>query len=137
VVTGNDIPGLYGPVVQDRPVLAQSVVRFTGEPVAAVAAMSKEIARQALDLIEVEYEPLKPVFKPEEAMAPSAPVLHEGLMGYEKKPPLFPWPAPTSAAISRSERETWRKALGNLITYLKKRMRCPAITMPVWRRTQS
>jgi CO/xanthine dehydrogenase Mo-binding subunit len=85
VVTGNDVHGLYGPVVQDRPVLAQGIVRFAGEPVAAVAATSKGIARQALDLIEVEYEPLKPVFTPEEALAPTAPILHEDLMQYEKE----------------------------------------------------
>ena len=53
VVTGNDIKGLYGSVVKDRPALAQDVVRFAGEPVAAVAATSKQIARRAVELIEV------------------------------------------------------------------------------------
>jgi carbon-monoxide dehydrogenase large subunit len=85
VLTGSDIKGLYGPVVQDRPALAQDVVRFAGEPVAAVAATSKQIARRAVELIEVDYEPLKPVFTPEEALAPTAPLLHEDLVNYEKE----------------------------------------------------
>ncbi len=85
VVTGNAIPRLYGTVVKDRPVLARGVVRFVGEPVAAVAATTKAIAKEAARLIEVAYEPLKPVFTPEEAIAPGAPVLHPDLMDYEKE----------------------------------------------------
>ena len=85
VVTGNDLEGLYGTVVKDRPVLARGVVRFAGEPVAAVAATSKEIARRAVGLIEVEYEPLKPVLTPQEAVAATAPLLHEDLANYEKE----------------------------------------------------
>jgi carbon-monoxide dehydrogenase large subunit len=90
VVTGNDIKGLFGPVLQDRPVLAQDVVRFAGEPVAAVAATSKQIARRALEKIEVNYELLKPVFTAEEALAPTAPILHEDLMNYERENTAFP-----------------------------------------------
>jgi len=85
VMTGNDIKGLYGPMVKDRPVLAQGVVRFAGEPVAAVAATSKQIAKRAVELIDVQYEQLKPVLTHEEALSPTAPLLHEGLMDYEKE----------------------------------------------------
>jgi len=52
-------------------------VRFWGEGVAAVAATTEEIADEALDLIEVEYEPLPAVFDPEEALKPDAPQIHE------------------------------------------------------------
>ncbi|WP_043621673.1 xanthine dehydrogenase family protein molybdopterin-binding subunit [Ensifer sp. ZNC0028] len=52
-------------------------VRFWGEGVAAVAAISEEIADEALDLIEVEYEALPAVFEPEEAAQPGAPLIHE------------------------------------------------------------
>lgn len=52
-------------------------VRFWGEGVAAVAAISEEIADEALDLIEVEYEPLPAVFEPEDAAQPGAPLIHE------------------------------------------------------------
>ena len=52
-------------------------VRFVGDRVAAVAAESVEIARRALDLIEVEYEILPPVFDAEAALRPGAPILHD------------------------------------------------------------
>ncbi|MFN8457274.1 MAG: molybdopterin cofactor-binding domain-containing protein [Anaerolineae bacterium] len=51
-------------------------VRFMGEGVAAVAAISEEIAEEALDLIEVEYEVLPAVFDPEETTQPDAPLIH-------------------------------------------------------------
>ncbi len=50
--------------------------RFVGDEIAAVAATSEEIAADALELIEVEYEPLPAVFDPEEAMAEGAPQIH-------------------------------------------------------------
>ncbi|MEI2298843.1 xanthine dehydrogenase family protein molybdopterin-binding subunit [Ensifer sp. MJa1] len=52
-------------------------VRFWGEGVAAVAAISEEIADEALDLIEVEYEALPAVFEPEDAAQPGAPLIHD------------------------------------------------------------
>ena len=51
-------------------------VRYVGEVIAAVAAEGRDIAEEALDLIEVEYEPLPAVFDPVEAMKPEAPILH-------------------------------------------------------------
>jgi xanthine dehydrogenase molybdenum-binding subunit len=62
---------------QDLLILSDRV-RFAGQPVAAVAATSADIAEQALQLIEVEYEELPTVFDPEQAMQPGAPQLHEG-----------------------------------------------------------
>lgn len=52
-------------------------VRFWGEGIAAVAAISEEIADEALDLIEVEYEALSAVFEPEDAAQPGAPLIHD------------------------------------------------------------
>jgi CO/xanthine dehydrogenase Mo-binding subunit len=52
-------------------------VRFVGDRVAAVAAETEEQALAALEAIKVEYEPLKPVFSLDEAMAPGAPVIHD------------------------------------------------------------
>jgi putative selenate reductase molybdopterin-binding subunit len=52
-------------------------VRWVGDRVAAVAAETEEIARQALDLIEVEYEVLPAILDPREAMKPGAPVIHD------------------------------------------------------------
>ena len=52
-------------------------VRYWGEGIASVAAISEEIAEEALELIEVEYEPLPAVFTVKEAMQPDAPLLHD------------------------------------------------------------
>lgn len=87
VITGEDVPGLrIGRCIYDTPVLADGVVRFIGEKVAAVAAESKLAAEQALDLIEVEYEELDPLLDPVEALKPNAPVLHPDLLSYKGLP---------------------------------------------------
>jgi CO/xanthine dehydrogenase Mo-binding subunit len=66
----------YGAVVRDQPVVAIDRVRFIGDPVAAVAAAHLDAAREALALIEVDYDELPGVFGPDEALAPGAIVLH-------------------------------------------------------------
>ena len=79
VVTGADIDGLnayFGPVVDDQPVVAVERVRHVGEVVALIAAESREIAEEALDLIDVVYDELPAVFDLMEAVKPDAPVLH-------------------------------------------------------------
>lgn len=83
VITGEDIPYTHGLYVKDEPFLARDKVRYIGEPVAAVAAESPEIAEEAVDLITAEYEPLPAVFDPCEAMEPDAPLIHERLGAYE------------------------------------------------------
>ncbi len=84
VITGEDTRGggLWGRLVKDVPIIAYDRVRFAGERVAAVAADDADIARQALDRIDVEYEELTAVFDPEEAMRPDAPVLHPDFNSY-------------------------------------------------------
>jgi CO/xanthine dehydrogenase Mo-binding subunit len=80
VVTHEDLTGLnpyFGPVVDDQPVVATDRVRHVGEVVALIAAQSREIAEEALDLIEVDYQELPAVFDLLEAAKPGAPVLHE------------------------------------------------------------
>ncbi len=80
IVTRDDLQGLnpcYGPVVEDQPVLARDRVRCVGDIVAAVAAEEREIAEEAVELLEVEYEPLPAVFDVVEAARPDAPVIHE------------------------------------------------------------
>jgi CO/xanthine dehydrogenase Mo-binding subunit len=71
VLTAADIPGRnLIPLVQpDWPVLAESFVRHVGEPVALVAAESREALRAALEAIEVEYEPLPALLDMEQALA--------------------------------------------------------------------
>ena len=79
VVTGPDYPGLTGLYLSDRPTFAVDRVRFVGEPVAAVAAETPELAELACELIEVEYEELPGVFDPEYGASPDAPLLHPDL----------------------------------------------------------
>jgi CO/xanthine dehydrogenase Mo-binding subunit len=79
VLTGADAPrALWGVSHKERRILAEGVVRFCGEEVAAVAATSEEIARDALDLIRIEYEELPAVLLPEEALDEEAPNIHDG-----------------------------------------------------------
>jgi 4-hydroxybenzoyl-CoA reductase alpha subunit len=79
VITGKELPIPFGilPVSQDEHTLAPDIVRFVGDPVAAVAALSEEVATEALDLIDIEYEPLTPIVSPEDAIATSEPLVHD------------------------------------------------------------
>lgn len=79
VLTGKDLPIPFGilPVSQDEHALCVDRVRFIGDPVAAVAATSEEIATAALDLIEVEYELLREIGSPAEALAHPEPRIHD------------------------------------------------------------
>ncbi|MDR2187776.1 MAG: molybdopterin-dependent oxidoreductase [Azonexus sp.] len=76
-------------MVQDFDVMNGDIVRYVGQPVAAVAATSVEIAEAALDLIDVEYEPLAAVFDPEAAMQEGAPQLHADAPRNIAKNPSF------------------------------------------------
>jgi CO/xanthine dehydrogenase Mo-binding subunit len=77
VLTGADVPDTrYGRMCKDIPVLAKDTARFVGEKVAAVAADTVEIAEAAIELIDVSYAELPAVFSAEEAMQPTAPVIH-------------------------------------------------------------
>ena len=67
--------GLNTPGVKWRP-LAHELSRYAGEWVAAVAADSRAIAEDAIELIEVDYTPTDPVIDPEEAYKPSSPQVH-------------------------------------------------------------
>ena len=85
VVTQADLPDVrYGSFVQDRTLFAKDVVRFEGEIVAGVAALTEEAARQAAEAIEVAYEPLPVLTDHVAAMEPGAPTIHPDLDAYEK-----------------------------------------------------
>jgi CO/xanthine dehydrogenase Mo-binding subunit len=74
VITASDVPcNTYGYLTLDQAVLAEKAVRYMGEPIAAVAADTVEIANEALDLIGLDIEQQTPVFDPIEAMKPDAP----------------------------------------------------------------
>lgn len=86
VLTAVDVPynkviehasGGLGELTVAQPVLAEDRVRYTGEPVALVAATEPEIAAAAVDLVDVSYEEIPGVFDPEDALARGAPLVHE------------------------------------------------------------
>ena len=84
VITGKDFGGFkwgWSRETRDEEPLAVKKVRYLYEGVAAVAAIDEEIAEEACDLIDVEYEPLPGVFDPFEAMKEGAPLLHEDRPG--------------------------------------------------------
>ena len=89
VITPGDVPRIpYNPmflkpaeskaITRDMLILSDTV-RYAGQPVAAVAAISSGIAEHALELIDVEYQELPAVFDPEEAMKEGAPEIHAGV----------------------------------------------------------
>src|SRR5688500_11713158 len=78
LVDRDDVFPTFGLFIRDQAPVAIDKVRYVGDPVAAIAAVDEAAADEALELIEVEYEPLPAVFDVEEALRPTAPILHEG-----------------------------------------------------------
>ena len=92
VVTGKDFPERIGLYLKDKTIFATDRVRFFGEPVAAVAAVTEEIAEKACSLVEVEYEPLEGVFDAEYGASEKAPLIHPDLGKYDVMNFIFPKP---------------------------------------------
>ncbi len=83
VLTHADVPEVrYGGMVQDRLMFAKDAVRFEGDIIAGVAALTPEIAAQAAALVEVDYEPLPAITDYESAMAPGAQLIHSDWESY-------------------------------------------------------
>ena len=84
VLTHEEVPDvLYGGMVQDRRLFARDAVRFEGDIVAGVAALTPEIARQAAALVDVELKPLPVVSDFATALADDAALVHPGWESYE------------------------------------------------------
>jgi len=104
VLTGADLRGVrYGRRLYDVPVLAEDKVRFVGERVAAVAAVDRDTAEEALLRIEVEYEELPAVCDPLDALEQDAPILYPDVNSYTGLPRLLD--TVTNAFV----RDTWGK----------------------------
>ncbi len=82
VATAADAPGISGWVIKDQPLFASGEIRYAGEPLAAVAADTKEQAMAAVTAIAVQIAPLEPVLTPQQALAPDARVLHPDWESY-------------------------------------------------------
>ncbi len=79
IITAKDVPvNTFGIQFKDQVILASNKVRYLGDPVAAVAAESKELAEDAIELITVKYKELPAVFDSREALKASAPKIHDG-----------------------------------------------------------
>ena len=82
VITADDTPKIpWGQNKRDTYVLGNGRVRYAGDEIAAVAAVDLETAREAANLIDVEYEELTPVLSIDEAIDPNAPLVHENAPG--------------------------------------------------------
>ena len=90
IITGEDFPGYIGLYLQDRYIFCRDRVRYIGDPVAGVAASTVEIAEQAVNLINVEYELLDPVLDPVYGASSKAPLLHPDLGNYKVANFIFP-----------------------------------------------
>ena len=89
VLTAADVPDVhFGPFVADRTLFARDVVRFEGEVVAAVAAITPEIAQRAADAIVVEYEALPVITDIEAALGAGSPLVHTGWSDYGAADPV-------------------------------------------------
>jgi len=108
VLTGRNIPDVRVGFLKDQRVLKGDVVRQFRDEVAAVAAIRPEIAEEALELIEVEYEELPAVFDPIEAMREGAPLVHElDAMGKPVRTNILPLPWKFSAGdIEQGRRDS-------------------------------
>ncbi len=102
VVTAKDAPShRYGGIIRDKLVFTPDVVRYHGDPIAAVAADNVDIAEEALHLIEVEIDALPALIDPREA-ADSATLIHENWEEYTALPNLG-----RQGNISSSGRVQW------------------------------
>ena len=87
ILTGRDLAGVkIGKKIVDMPLLADGVVRYVGEKVAAVAAETEAAAERAVALIDADYDELPAVSDPLDAARPSAPLLHPEVVDYRGLP---------------------------------------------------
>ena len=122
VVTGADAErwtNLTPTVPEDWGVycLATDKVRFVGEPVVAVAAVNRYVAEDALELIEVDYEPLAPIVDPRDAMKDDSPLLFDDKGTNVMMSRVFNWgetdKAIDEAAHVYSEQFRWHRLGAN------------------------
>ena len=87
VITGKDVAGLrIGRRIHDMPILADDVVRYAGEKVAAVAAESEDAAERAIEFIDIQYEEMEPLLDPLDALRATAALLHPAVLSYRGLP---------------------------------------------------
>jgi CO/xanthine dehydrogenase Mo-binding subunit len=97
--------------------LADDTVRFVGEPVVAIAAINRYVAEDAMELVEIDYDPLTPIVDPLEAMKDGSPLLFEDKPSNVMMSRVFNWgdtdKAVAEAAHVFSERFRWHRLGAN------------------------
>ncbi len=148
VVTGKDTLGIKQGIWRryeelcDEQILPMEKVRYIGEPVAAVAAVTEEIAEEALDLIEVEYETLPGVYDPMEAIKKGAPQVHDGVERNINVTRHIEW-GDVEEAFEESDyvREDWFRCSGQAHMCMETRCAVASYTpegkLTVWTSTQA
>ena len=127
VITGADFPNKIGLYLKDKTILATDRVRFIGEGVAAVAAISNEIAMKALELIDVEYEELEPIFDPEFGASKEAPLIHPDLGTYSWPNFIFPEPGTNIANHFKIKKGNVEEAFKECAYVVERRFKVPHI----------
>lgn len=127
VVTGDDFPNMIGLYLKDKYVFARDRVRFIGESIAAVAATSEEIAEKALDLIELEIEPLPAVFDAEFGASKDAPLIHPDLGSYDCPNFVFPVPGTNISNHFKVRKGDTEAAFKKCTTIVEKKFRVPHV----------
>jgi CO/xanthine dehydrogenase Mo-binding subunit len=127
VVTAADLPdGLTGRRVRDMPLLARTVARFAGEPVAAVLAQSRQAATRGAELVDVDYRELPSVTDAAVALTAGSPLVHDA-------PWEYPGAVITEAAgqnlqsvVTGGDPEAVARALAGAATVVSATYRTPA-----------
>jgi 4-hydroxybenzoyl-CoA reductase subunit alpha len=118
VVIGKDAPNPYGilPVGHDEHALALDRVRYVGDNVACVAAVSEAIAENALELVDVEYEVLPAYFDPEESMKAQTDLIHDNKPGNLEKDYHHAFGDPDSG-FAEADHVTEARFIANEVTH--------------------
>jgi CO/xanthine dehydrogenase Mo-binding subunit len=133
ILTGRDVPeNRVGLLIDDRHLLCREVVRFVGDPVACLAADSRETAEEAVRLIDVEYEVLPAMLDSELAAAPDAPVVvHPDLPRYNR--PMYAYmgddlPGPNVHTYHKIRKGDVDRAFAEADFIVENRYECDRIT---------
>lgn len=127
VVTAADLPdGLAGRRVRDMPLLARTVARFAGEPVAAVLARSREAATAAAALVDIDYRELPAITDPVAALDAGSPLVHDAPWGYPGAVITEADGPNLQSVVTAGEPETVARALAAAATVVSATYRTPA-----------
>jgi CO/xanthine dehydrogenase Mo-binding subunit len=127
VVTGEDFPGYIGLYLLDRHIFCRDRVRYVGDPVAGVAAISEEVAEQALELIQVEYEILEPVLDAEFGVSDEASLIHPELDQYQVASFILPQPNSNISNYFKIRKGDADAAWGKCAAIVERKFRIPHI----------